>query len=70
MTQTIQLPSGCIQEVMAALEQPLIGGEWILQRYKSDRLPVITATALVKPTREGIPVCFQGYTSRQTGVVG
>ena len=55
---------------MAALEQPLIGGEWILQRYKSDRLPVITATALVKPTREGIPVCFQGYTSRQTGVVG
>ena len=43
---------------MAALEQPLIGGKWILQRYKSDRLPVITATVLVKPTREGIPVCF------------
>ena len=58
LTQTIQLPARSIQEVMATPEQPLIGGEWILERNKSDRLPVITATALVKPTREGIPVRF------------
>ena len=56
LTETVRIPTRSLLEVMAVPQEPVLGGNWILDRPARGKRPVLTAAALVQPTRQGIPV--------------
>ena len=56
LVDTLQIPAMSEIEVMARAEEPVLGGVWMIERGVQDRTPVTTASALVKPTKQGFPV--------------
>ena len=53
--KTVELPPLSEQEVMASLEVP-VEGVWLLQEAADKHLPVVVASALMKPTSTALPV--------------
>ena len=55
LVETIQVPAYSEMEVMGKPQVPVFG-TWLVERHRSQRIPVMVANAVVSPGSAGIPV--------------